>query len=104
MKPNPLIISLLVGLIVVLVIAGVSVSVKMNTLSKIYKKELAKNISLEKRIEDLNGENNTLTKTIEGLNVKVEDLKKENEKLSQTNKTLEDNLKEELMKKKLGTE
>ncbi|MBP7088547.1 MAG: hypothetical protein KBB01_04535 [Candidatus Omnitrophica bacterium] len=104
MKSNPLIISLLVGLIVVLVIGGVSVSVKMNSISRIYKKELAKNISLEKNVEDLKIENDNLKKAIEALNVNMENLKKENEKLLQLNKTLEDSRKEGSTKKTAGEE
>ncbi len=104
MKSNPLIISLLVGLIVVLVIGGVSVSVKMNSISRIYKKELAKNISLEKNVEDLKIENDNLKKAIEALNVNMENLRKENEKLLQLNKTLEDSHKEGSTKKTAGEE
>lgn len=101
MKDSPLIISLLVGLIVVLVIAGVSLLVKMNTLSEIYQKELAKNISLEKGIEDLNSENSSLKEEIAELKVRGKDLKEENMKLEELKKKLEENLKEELMRKKL---
>ena len=104
MKDNPLIISLLIGLIVVLVIAGVSLLVKMNSLSGVYKQELAKNISLEKNAEDLKTENSSLSKDIDQLNSKIEDLKEENEKTEKLKDKLEENLKEELMKQKLGTE
>jgi len=104
MKDNPLIISLLIGLIVVLVIAGVSLLVKMNSLSGVYKQELAKNISLEKNAEDLKTDNSNLSKDIEELNGKVKYLKEENEKTEKLKDKLEENLKEELMKQKLGTE
>jgi len=104
MKDNPLIISLLIGLIVILVIAGVSLLVKMNALSGVYKQELAKNISLEKNIEDLKAENGDLAEEIEQLNDKIEDLKEENAKTEKLKDRLEENLKEELMKQKLGTE
>ncbi len=104
MKDNPLIISLLIGLIVVLVIAGVSLLVKMNSLSGVYKQELAKNISLAKNIEDLKSDNSDLAGDIEQLNDKIEDLKEENVKIEKLKDKLEENLKEELMKQKLGAE
>jgi uncharacterized protein YlxW (UPF0749 family) len=104
MKDSPLIISLLIGLIVVLVIAGVSLLVKMNSLSGVYKQELAKNISLEKNIEDLKAENSNLTAKIEQLNLEAKNLREENLKIEKLKEKLEDNLKEELMKSKLDKE
>jgi len=104
MKDNPLIISLLIGLIVILVIAGVSLLVKMNSLSGVYKQELAKNISLEKNTEDLKAKNSDLVGEIGQLNDKIEELKLEKEKTEKLKDKLEENLKEELMKQKLGTE
>ncbi len=104
MKDNPLIISLLIGLIVILVIAGVSLLVKMNALSGVYKQELAKNISLEKNIEDLKAENSDLADEVDQLKLEVKDLKEENLKVEKLKDRLEENLKEELMKQKLGTE
>jgi len=101
MKNNPLIVSLLIGLIVVLVIAGVSILVKMNSLSSVYKKELAKNISSEKSIEDLNAENESLQQSIDSLNIQLKDLKEEHLKLDKFKDKLEENLKDELMKQKL---
>lgn len=102
MKNNPLIVSLLIGLIVVLVIAGVSLLVKMNSLSSVYKKELAKNISFEKSVEDLNAENDSLKGNIDGLNIQLKDLREEYSKLEKFKDKLEENLKDELMKQKLG--
>jgi len=101
MKDSPLIISLLIGLIVVLVIAGVSLLVKMNSLSGIYKKELAKNISLEKSNEDLKAENSSVKEELAQLKVRIKDLQEENMKLEELNAKLEENLKDELMRKKL---
>lgn len=121
MKDNPLIISLLIGLIVLLVIAGVSLLVQMNSLSATYKKEVAKNISLEKAVEDLKGENSQLTKDINEIKSKVaesmeknrqalkeaedknldkiKELEDRNAKLEKLNEKLEEDLKEELMKR-----
>ena len=104
MKDNPLIISLLIGLIVILVIAGVSLLVKMNVLSGVYKQELAKNISLEKNAEDIKAENIGLTGEIAKLDLTIEDLKEENTKIERLKDKLEENLKEELMKRKATVE
>ena len=104
MKDNPLIISLLIGLIVILVIAGVSLLVKMNSLSGVYKKALAKNISLEKNIEDLKSENSDLSGTVSQMEVQVKTLKEENIKVEKLKEKLEENLKEELIKRKISSE
>lgn len=104
MKDNPLIISLLIGLIVILVIAGVSLLVKMNTLSGVYKQELAKNISLEKNSEDLKAKNSDLADEIDQLKLEIKDLKEENLKVEKLKDKLEENLKEELMKQKVDVE
>ncbi len=123
MKDNPLIIGLLIALIVVLVIAGVSLLVKTNDLSNMYKKEVADKISFEKNLEDLKVENIELRKNIEILNVDIKQLKvdsikqievikegnskevtalkEEYIKLEILKEKLEDNLKDELMKKRL---
>lgn len=119
MNDKPFMISLLIGLIVVLVIAGVSLLVKINSLSDIYKKELSQSISLQRDIEDLRAKNSSLQKTIDQidaekaalvennkslkdvitkLNLKVDELEKENAKLEKLKEKLEDNLKEELIK------
>lgn len=89
MKNNVWIISLLVGLVVILVIGGVSLLVKINSLSKEYKQESARNISLEKTIEDLKGEIEEKEEEKKQLNAQnislsktVDQLKKENIKLT----------------------
>jgi len=102
MKNSPLIISLLIGLIVILVIAGVSLLVKMNSLSGAYQKEVAKNISTEKAIEDLKEEKSRLKESISQLNTQIEELKLENLKLNKLKEKLEESLKDELMKDRLG--
>lgn len=109
MKDSPLIISLLIGLVVVLVIVGVSILVRMNSLSSEYKKQLARNISCSKTNEDLKntvkniqGKNDKLKEDITVLNVQVKSLAEDNTKLEMLKDKLEDNLKEELMKQKLG--
>ena len=104
MKDNPLIISLLIGLIVILVIAGVSLLVKMNSLSGVYKKTLAKNISLEKNKEDLKSENSDLSEKVSRMEAEIKDLKEENIKVEKLKERLEENLKEELIKRKISPE
>jgi len=122
MKNSPFIVSLLIGLIVVLVIGGVSLLAKINSLSVVYKKELAENINSAKNLEDLKTENDSLKKGISQLNAQIgnteesakqlevlknesvkqakqiESLKAENRRLASVNKNLENNLKAELMK------
>ncbi|MCP4652215.1 MAG: hypothetical protein GY858_02375 [Candidatus Omnitrophica bacterium] len=113
MTDKPLVLSLLIGLVVVLLIAGVSILVKMNSLSDVYKQELAKSITLQKNIEDLKSENESLEKdnkelqarkdAIEDENASLKDsvttLQIENKKLEKLKEKLEDNLTEELIKK-----
>ena len=123
MKDNPLIVGLLIALIVILVIAGVSLLVKTNDLSSLYKKEVANKISYEKDIEDLKVENVGLIKNIKNLDIKIENLeleaskqieiineenskkidalKEDYSKLEKLKEKLEDNLKDELMKQQL---
>ncbi len=89
MKNNVWIISLLVGLVVILVIGGVSLLVRTNSLAKEYKQESARNISLEKTIEDLKLELEQKEEAKKQLNAQnislsntVDNLKKENVKLA----------------------
>ena len=104
MRDKPFIASLLIGFIVILIIAGVSILVKMNSLSGVYKKELAKNISLDKEIEDLKEENSSFEKEVSQLNTIIEELKLENLKINKLKDKLEESLKEELMKDRLVEE
>jgi uncharacterized protein YoxC len=105
MKDKPLILSLLVGLIMVLVVAGVSLLVKINSLSG-FREELAKkNMALEKTIEDLKTENGTLadknktlTEDVNKANEKVNELKTELTKIEKLKAKLEENLADELIK------
>jgi len=123
MKNSPFIVSLLIGLIVVLVIGGVSLLAKINSLSVAYKKELAENINSAKNLEDLKEENDSLKRGISQLNAQIGNteesvkqleafrnkntnqakqigsLKAENRRLASANKNLENNLKAELMKR-----
>ncbi|MFH1771201.1 MAG: hypothetical protein ABH872_00090 [Candidatus Omnitrophota bacterium] len=60
MSDKPWIISLLSGLVVILIIGGVSGWVKVNALSEDNKKEVKKTMSLEQTIESLKAENAAL--------------------------------------------
>ena len=101
MKDNPFLVSLLIGLVVVLVIAGVSLLVKMNSMSETYKQELSKNMDFERTIENLKAENQSFKENVGELIVEVGKIKEEYAKLDALKKKLEENLKEELMKQKL---
>ena len=108
MKDNPLIVSLLLGLIVVLVIGGVSILVKMKGLSDEYKVVLAEKMSLQKDLEgvraenaSLKGDNVSLSEEIQKLNSEVTNLSQDMSKLKELNLKLEDSLKEELIRQKL---
>lgn len=105
MSDRPLILSILVGLIVVLVVAGISLLVKINALDESYKKELTKNIEVQKKLEELKNsnsilkdENAALKEKNAQLTVEIEELKVEQAKLEKLKNKLEENLKEELMK------
>jgi cell division protein FtsB len=103
MSDRPLIVSLLIGLIVVLVIAGVSVLVRMNSVSDTYKKEVGKNMSLQKTIEILKeekaaiqgqkdslvNENNGLKENNAALNAQIDNLRREISELQSAKEALE---------------
>jgi len=75
MNERPLVFSLLIGLIVVLVVAGVSLSVQINRQSDAYKKEVAKSLSLQKDIETAKIATSDLTRQIESLRAENDGLK-----------------------------
>ena len=104
MKDNPLIASLLIGMIVVLLIAGVSLLVKMNNLSNLQRKEAAMRISSDKKAEELESENERLKKNVEVLHEQMKKLKFETEKAQMLKEKLEESLTEELIKNKPGEE
>ncbi|MFA5271172.1 MAG: hypothetical protein WC412_02375 [Candidatus Omnitrophota bacterium] len=106
MKDKPLILSLLVGLIMVLVIAGVSLLVRINALSGSERKSQAEKMAIEAEFDNLKKENSSLTEKNKGLvdglaqaNTKVEEYKTELAKLEMLKDKLEENLKDELIKK-----
>ncbi len=106
MKDRPLILSLLVGLIMVLVIAGVSLLVRINALSGSERKIQAEKMTISEQLENLKKDNSSLTEKNKGLiddlaqaNTKLEETKTELAKLEKLKDKLEENLKDELMKK-----
>jgi len=113
MKNQALILGILLGIIVILIIGGVSVSVKLNQVSKNYQLAVKKKIELEKKTQFLEAEKEALLKNIQELKRKVEELNKkveglikekenlllELEKMRRLKEKLEESLKEELMKK-----
>ncbi|MDD5194802.1 MAG: hypothetical protein PHQ96_03890 [Candidatus Omnitrophica bacterium] len=111
MSEKPLVLSILIGLIVVLVIAGVSILVKMNAVDEDYKRELAKAMTFQKDIEALKNDNTVLKEENTGLkekngklSVEMEETKTELTKLQKLKDKLEENLKDELMKNEPATE
>jgi predicted nuclease with TOPRIM domain len=105
MKDKPLILSLLVGLIMVLVIAGVSLLVRINALSGSERKSNAEKMAISEQLESLKKENSLLTEKNKGLiddlakaNIKSDELKTELAKLEKLKDKLEENLKDELIK------
>lgn len=101
MRGSPLIIGLLVGLIVILVISGVSLSVKMNSLSSERDKQLAEKRNCEVIAEDLKVENRNLLRTIEELNLQIVALQRENKGLDKLKTELEGNSQEKLMRDRI---
>ncbi len=105
MSERPLVLSILIGLVVVLIIAGISLLVKMNALDDSYKKELGKSINLQKTIEELKNahtalkeENAMLKEKNAQLTTQLEELETEIVRLEKLKNKLEENLKDELMK------
>ena len=105
MNEKPVIVGSLLGLIVVLVIIGVSILVRMNGVSR-EKENLAEQIiTMEKKIRDLSTEKtalidnvNTYKKNNEQLSLKIEQANTEIVKLEKLKQTLEEDLKDELIK------
>lgn len=110
MKDRPLIIGLLFGLVVISVIGAVSALVKINSLSEDYKKELSKNMDIQRTIEivkvekesvdkendSLKQDNSKLRQDIAELKLQLEALKAELAELKGTNAKLELSLQSEM--------
>jgi len=113
MKSEPLLLGILLGIIVILIIGGISLSVRLNQLRKNYQEVAGKNLKLEELVENLKAEKEALIKSnqdlkneikelerkIDKLTGEKEDLKLELEKMRRLKEKLEESLKEELMKK-----
>lgn len=95
MRGSPLIIGLLVGLIVILVISGVSLSVKMNSLNSERDKQLAEKRNCEVIAENLRDENRNLLRTVEELNLQIVAL--QNKDFDKLKTELEGNSRKKLM-------
>ncbi|MBD3246625.1 MAG: hypothetical protein GF333_06385 [Candidatus Omnitrophica bacterium] len=97
MKEKPVIVSLLSGLIVILVIGGVSVLVKMKKTDERYQQQVSRSIELNKNIDALQKENEELQSTVDSLEAEVTELEAEIVKIEKLKEKLEENLKEELV-------
>lgn len=105
MRDKPFIVSLLIALIVVLVIAGVSLVVKMNKVQVDYKSEIAKKMTVQKELEETKAvskkavaEKDALYTKMKALDEDLADSKNEFNKLEKLKEKLEENLKDELIK------
>jgi len=111
MKNQPLLVSIIIGIIVVFVIVGASLVAKLSSVNKLYHSESLKNMELSKNNDDLSSkiaslekENDNLRNEKSVLNKEVKNLKDQIasdtlniEKLNKLNGVLEDKLKDELM-------
>ena len=112
MKNQPLLVSIVIGIIVIFVIVGASLVAKLSNVSKLYKSESLKTMQLEElsenlksQIATLNEENNKLKDdkkiletTVSSLKEQIDSLTLEVEKLERIKEVFEEKLKEELMK------
>ena len=111
MKNQPLLVSIIIGIIVVFVIVGASLVAKLSTVNKLYHDESLKNMelakkndslnskiaSLEKKNNDLENKKSALEKEIDGLKDQIANDAIEIDKLKKYKEVLEDKLKDELM-------
>ncbi|MBN2483843.1 MAG: hypothetical protein JXD21_06565 [Candidatus Omnitrophica bacterium] len=114
MKNQPLILSILLGIILLFIIGGLSISARLSSTSKQYKEQLAEQIELQKTNGILQEEKDALLKStlglkeelkkkdlqIEELIARIETLESELEKLKILKQKLEENLQEALMQSK----
>jgi len=111
MKNQPLLVSIIIGIIVVFVIVGASLVAKLSTVNKLYHDESLKNMelakkndslnskiaSLEKKNNDLENKKSALEKEIGTLKDQIANDAIEIDKLKKYKEVLEDKLKDELM-------
>lgn len=105
MKNSPVIIGLIAGLIIVLLIGGVTLQVQVNRVSNDYKSEKMRADGLQKAFNDmklenegLKGVNASLQEQVGKLDQKAKDLALEITKMEALKSKLEENLKNELIK------
>ena len=96
MSNQPLLVSIVIGIIVIFVIVGASLAVKLSDVNKMYSRESLKSMQLGKDVEELKSQINILTeqsnqleaekgslsKIIEKLELEKTDANKEIEKLN----------------------
>ena len=111
MKNQPLLVSIIIGIIVVFVIVGASLVAKLSAVNKLYHDESLKNMelakkndslnskiaSLEKKNNDLENKKSALEKEIGTLKDQIANDAIEIDKLKKYKEVLEDKLKDELM-------
>ena len=118
MRNQPLLVSIIIGIIVVFVIVGASLVAKLSTVNKLYHSESLKNMELAKKNDSLNSKiasleekNKILEKKKIVLEKEIISLKDEIandavkiDKLEKYKEVLEDKLKDELIKNSNATE
>lgn len=114
MKNQPLILSILLGIILLLIIGGISISARLSATSKQYKEKLAEQIKSQEMQDILQEEKDALLKStidlkekLKNKEVRIEELKNQNqalvdelEKVKVMKEKLEDDLQEMLLKSK----
>jgi len=105
MNNQPLMLSILLGIILILIIGGVSLSLQKSKAAVTMQQYLSENIDLQKSNAQLDRENNELKTELADHQSKIEVLQKEKsslarelEKTQKLKETIEDRLKEELIK------
>jgi chromosome segregation ATPase len=105
MKNNPVILGLVAGLIIVLLIGGVTLQVQLNRVTNDYKSEKTRAEGLQKSFNTIKSENDSLKGVNSGLqeqvgklDQKAKDLALEITKLEALKAKLEENLQNELIK------
>lgn len=113
MRSQPLLVAAIIGVMAIFILVGTSLVVKLSDTKKLYKKEAALNLELEKKNEEfkqkikvmeaelskLKKDKKILGDTVAELRTKVRNLNDEIDKLKKINEVFEEKLREELVNK-----
>ena len=102
MKNHPLLLSILLGVILLLIIGGISISARLSATSKQYKENLAEYMKSQKMQDILQEEKDALLKSTVDLKERLKQKEAQIESLQSQNQALTDELeKVKVMKEKL---